>query len=69
METVFGWRRKSAGVIEINGRQVKIDSPVEAKRNHMAYITKERKTLGLFLELSSEDNMSAANGRKFVKRG
>lgn len=69
VETVFGWRRKSAGVIEINGRQVKIDSPVEAKRNHMAYITKERKTLGLFLELSSEDNMSAANGRKFVKRG
>ena len=65
VETVFGWRRKSAGVIEINGRQVKIDSPVEAKRNHMAYITKERKTLGLFLELSSEDNMSAANGRKF----
>ena len=69
VETIFGWRKKSSGTIEINGREVKIASPIDAKKNRIAYITKERKTLGLFLELSSEDNMSAANGSKFVKKG
>ena len=42
---------------------------MDAKKNHMAYITKDRKNLGLFLELSAEDNMSAANTGKFVTNG
>ena len=69
METIFGWRKKTDGTIEINGKEVKINSPIDAKKNGIAYITKERKTLGLFLELSAEDNMSAANGKGFIKKG
>lgn len=69
LEALFGWRRKDEGSVFLNGREVKINSPLDAKKNHMAYITKERKTLGLFLELSSQDNMSAANTKKFVTKG
>lgn len=69
VETIFGWRKKTGGAIHLGGKQVKITSPIDAKRNGIAYITKERKTLGLFLELSSEDNMSAANGSMFVNKG
>lgn len=69
LETIFGWRKKTSGRIEICGKEVHIKSPVDAKKNHMAYITKDRKNLGLFLDLSAEDNMSAANTGKFVTRG
>lgn len=69
LETIFGWRKKTGGTIEVKGKKVKINSPIDAKRNGIAYITKERKTLGLFLELSAEDNMSAANGKGFVNKG
>ncbi|HJB15339.1 MAG TPA: sugar ABC transporter ATP-binding protein [Candidatus Blautia excrementipullorum] len=69
LETIFGWRKKTSGHIEICGKEVHIKSPVDAKKNHMAYITKDRKNLGLFLDLSAEDNMSAANTGKFVTRG
>lgn len=69
LEALFGWRRKDEGSVFLNGKEVKINSPLDAKKNHMAYITKERKTLGLFLELSSQDNMSAANTKKFVTKG
>lgn len=69
LEAIFGWRKKSAGSIEIKGKEINIKSPVDAKKNHMAYITKDRKNLGLFLELSAEDNMSAANTGKFVTNG
>lgn len=69
MEAIFGWREKEEGKIYLDGKEVRISSPLDAKKNHMAYITKERKTLGLFLELSSEENMSAANTKKFVTKG
>lgn len=69
LETVFGWRKRDRGTIMINGKKVKINSPIDAKNNGIAYITKERKTLGLFLELSAEDNMSAADGKRFIRNG
>lgn len=69
LEALFGWRRKDEGSIFLNGQEVKINSPLDAKKNRMAYITKERKTLGLFLDLSAQDNMSAANTKKFVTKG
>ena len=69
LEAIFGWRKRTSGKIEINGKEVSIKSPIDAKKNHIAYITKDRKNLGLFLDLSSEDNMSAANTGRFVTGG
>jgi len=67
VECIFGALKKDAGQTLINGTEVIIKNPVYAKKNGMAYITKERKSAGLFLQLTVGDNISAGNLRKFSK--
>ena len=69
-ETLFGLRRATAGEIRIDGVPVEIDSPATAIGRGMAFLTEDRKTSGLFLPLSVQDNMevTALNGR-FVRMG
>ncbi|MBQ9882737.1 MAG: sugar ABC transporter ATP-binding protein, partial [Synergistes sp.] len=69
LETIFGWRKKTSGTIEVNGVEKNIRSTIDAKKSKMAYITKERKTLGLFLGLDVRDNISAAANKKLSVKG
>ncbi|MFV0352586.1 MAG: sugar ABC transporter ATP-binding protein [Oscillospiraceae bacterium] len=69
LEALFGWRPTTDGKIFKSGSTVKNRSPVDAKKNHFAYITKERKVQGLFLELNAEQNISAASSGKYVTGG
>ena len=57
METVFGYRKKTDGKIFVCGKEVKIKSPADAVRQRVAFLTEDRKRTGLFLALSSLDNM------------
>ena len=59
--SLFGLYPATSGRIMIKGREVKIDSPVAALRNKIAYVPEDRLTEGLFLLQSIEDNISIAN--------
>ncbi len=69
LETLYGWRGRTGGTIRLDGAQVDISSPIVAKRHKMAYITKERKQLGLFLGLDVKTNIAAASARKYEQNG
>ncbi|MHC1770149.1 MAG: sugar ABC transporter ATP-binding protein [Flexilinea sp.] len=57
-ETIFGMREKSSGTIRINGKETKINSIKDAIRHKIALVTEDRKTFGLFLDLSVKFNTS-----------
>jgi ABC-type sugar transport system ATPase subunit len=67
IECLFGVLKKDSGQILINGKEVSIASPIKAKKNGLAYITKERKKAGLFIGLSVDENIVSGNLRKFAK--
>ncbi len=69
LETIFGWRRATGGTIKLHGKEVRVRSPYDAKRSKLAYITKERKILGLFLGLDVQQNIAAASTERYAPRG
>ena len=69
LETLFGCYRAESGEVEIEGKKRTVKNPMEAKKYKMAYITKERKILGLFLGLSVNSNIAAASTEQFSRHG
>ncbi|MBZ9945213.1 sugar ABC transporter ATP-binding protein [Mesorhizobium sp. BR1-1-13] len=55
---IFGADRRSAGTLELNGKPIAIGSPREALDAGIAYLTEDRKELGLFLDMSISDNIN-----------
>ncbi|WP_026486471.1 sugar ABC transporter ATP-binding protein [Caldanaerobius polysaccharolyticus] len=56
VEAIFGLRSISKGRLFISGKEVKIHSPIEAKRHGIALLTEDRRSTGIFPVLSVEDN-------------
>lgn len=56
---IAGVDRKDAGRLFIFGKEIRIDSPADAIRHHIAYLTEDRKGDGLFLNMTLRDNMIA----------
>ena len=56
MRLVCGADPMDAGVIRVNGREVKIRSPKDAVRYGIGYLSEDRKRYGLCLNLSVTDN-------------
>ncbi|MDO4565005.1 MAG: sugar ABC transporter ATP-binding protein [Clostridia bacterium] len=48
---------KRSGSILIKGREVKISSPKDAIKHGIAYVTEDRKALGLYLDYSIKNNL------------
>lgn len=69
LETLFGWRSATAGSVKLRGKEVKIRNTYDAKKNKLAYITKERKILGLFLGLDVQQNVAAASTERYAPGG
>lgn len=69
LETLFGMRLLSKGSVYINGKAIKISSPKMARDNGIAYITKDRKKIGLFIRMTIEQNILAANLSRFSEKG
>jgi methyl-galactoside transport system ATP-binding protein len=61
VESIFGLRGVSAGVIEINGKEVKIRSTRDAIRNGISLITEDRRRSGIFPLLSITTNTAIAS--------
>jgi len=60
LEVLFGFKKKTAGEILINGKKTEISSPRSALENKMCFITESRQETGLFLELSIQTNIVTA---------
>jgi ABC-type sugar transport system ATPase subunit len=59
--TIFGaWFGKSSGEIFVEGRRAEINSPSDAIKNGIGFVTEDRKRFGLILEQTILDNMTLA---------
>ena len=66
---VIGAHRPDRGKVLINGKKIQIHSPGDAIANKIAYLTEDRKGLGLYLNLPVRTNLVAAMLRKFAPKG
>jgi ribose transport system ATP-binding protein len=57
---IIGAAAKISGHVEIEGHPVEIRTPGEALDAGIAYLTEDRKALGLFLDMSCLDNINLA---------
>ena len=57
---IIGASPKTSGHVELEGRAVTIRTPGEALDAGIAYLTEDRKALGLFLDMSCLDNINLA---------
>lgn len=66
IETIFGIRTKTGGQIKIDGKDVTINTPRDAKNHKMAWLTEDRRGTGIFPMLTVFQNTIIANVRKYV---
>ena len=65
MKAIFGYEPLDSG--QINGQEVKIDSPIDAIRQRIAFITEDRKSEGLVLDFSIQGKFGFNEFRKSFK--
>jgi ribose transport system ATP-binding protein len=65
---IFGIDRPDSGEIRIFGKPVRIGSPLAASRLGLAFVTEDRKALGLFQVLPVSDNIILAAIRRLFPR-
>ncbi|PHV69661.1 D-xylose ABC transporter ATP-binding protein [Sporanaerobium hydrogeniformans] len=68
VRALFGADPKDKGEILVEGKQVKIDSPLDAKRAGIGFITEDRKEEGLILNMSLHNNVGMTILNKLVKK-
>ena len=66
---IFGADKKDSGEIKVNGELTEINSPREAVKNGICYISEDRKRFGLLLDKSVAENSVLASVDSFVKLG
>lgn len=60
IEALFGLRAVSSGRFILKGEEVKIRSPIDAKKHKIALLTEERRATGIFPVLSVLENTAVA---------
>ncbi len=68
IEAIFGLRSIESGRVVLNGREVKIKTPIEAIRLKIALLTEERRASGIFPLLSVLENTVIANMSRYISR-
>jgi len=68
IETIFGIRDKSSGQIFIDGKEVYIKKPSDAKQNKIALLTEDRRSTGIFPMLTVFPNVIMANFHKTLRK-
>ncbi|MFA5604210.1 MAG: sugar ABC transporter ATP-binding protein [Bacilli bacterium] len=68
MQTIFGIMHPDSGEIKVDGKTVKIKSPIDAKKQGIAYITENRKEEGIVLDFSVVDNMILPNLKEVLNK-
>lgn len=67
MEAIFGFRTTQKGQITMDGKVMSIRSPYDAIQAGIGFITEDRKSKGLVLDLSVRENFSLTNLGKISK--
>jgi len=68
METIFGARALKSGHIEMNGSAITINTPYQAVKAGMAFVTEDRRHTGFFHNFSIAQNISILPFVKTAKR-
>jgi rhamnose transport system ATP-binding protein len=66
---LFGVEPADSGTIEIEGRVVKFDTPQQAKAEGLAYVSEDRRKLGLAMEMPIVVNASLPSLENFTRSG
>lgn len=68
-ETIFGYRKAHSGEIFIDGKKISIKSPIDAIKHKIGYVTEDRKSKGLVLDFSIQENIALTNLKKCSSSG
>lgn len=68
VEAIFGLRAVESGKMFINGKEVNINSPIDAKKYKIALLTEERRATGIFPVLNILENTVVANIKNYEKK-
>lgn len=66
VETIFGIRERSSGTIKLHGQEMHNRSALEAINNGFALITEERRSTGIYANLSIEFNSLISNMKAYL---
>ena len=69
MHAIFGSVKMESGTIELDGKQLKVKSPIHAKELGIGFITEDRKNEGLVLPFSVKENMMLPSLEQHKKAG
>ena len=64
---IFGADPKESGDIYINGEKVEINSPQDAVRNGIGYLSEDRKQYGIVVQKTVAENSTMANLENFMR--
>ncbi|KAB2863202.1 MAG: sugar ABC transporter ATP-binding protein, partial [Exiguobacterium chiriqhucha] len=65
--TLFGADRAKAGIVKLNGTEIRIKQPADAIRHGIAFLTEDRKGEGLLLDFTLRENLSLPTLEKRAK--
>lgn len=66
--SLFGSLKPTAGEIKLNGKTIKINSPIDAHKNHIGYVPEDRLTEGLFLQQPIADNIASCSLKELANK-
>lgn len=66
---IYGADTKTRGTVTLEGKELNIREPLDAIDAGVAYLTEDRKALGLFLDMSIRDNVSIGVAHKDALKG
>ncbi|MDO4662510.1 MAG: sugar ABC transporter ATP-binding protein [Tissierellia bacterium] len=69
MRSLFGIDPKDSGNILLDGKEITINNPLDAKKHKIAFITENRQEEGLILDESIRENISILNLNEISKNG
>lgn len=64
---IFGADKKDSGEIYVNGKKVEINSPYDAMKNSIAYLSEDRNRYGVITSLNVADNIALPSLENFTE--
>lgn len=68
VETIFGVRERKSGVIKLHDKEMKNRNAFEAINNGFALVTEERRSTGIYANLSIEFNSLISNMKSYISK-
>lgn len=56
-ESLYGYKPADSGEIHMHGRRITVETPHDAQKHRIGWVTEDRKLTGLFLNMSITDNI------------